>query len=153
MSRLLLIVAFPFIFFACKNLAYYESNIQIAKEIWSVDSLAHFSVNISDTLSVHNILVNIRNTNNYNFSNLYLFIQTTSPKGATLRDTLELFLADRRGKWLGKGFGRLRDNQVPYKLNIRFPEPGTYNFFIQQGMRTNHLEGINSVGIRIEKRK
>jgi gliding motility-associated lipoprotein GldH len=138
---------------SCTDIAVYESNYDVKKEVWSIDSVAHFSVNVTDTISPHHIFVNIRNTTSYPNSNLFLFIHTTSPHGATLRDTLECILADKRGDWLGKGFGDLRDNRIPYKRYIRFPEQGVYSINIQHGMRTNNLQGIASVGVRVEKAK
>jgi gliding motility-associated lipoprotein GldH len=147
------ILAIAVLAISCSTTSIYEANIDIPKESWSIDSSAIFRVDITDTSSVHNIYLNIRNTTSYPNSNLFLFIQTTSPKGAQLRDTLECFLADTRGNWLGKGFGALRDNQIPYKRFIRFPEEGTYTFSIQHGMRTHSLKGIASIGLRVEKQK
>ena len=138
---------------SCSDISVYNSNIDIPSENWSIDSIAQFNVEITDTTSIHNIYVSIRNTTHYPNSNLYLFINTTSPQGATLRDTLECILADSKGNWLGKGVGAIRDNQIPYKRYIRFPDVGTYEFTIQQGMRTHHLKGIASIGIRVEKQK
>ena len=140
-------------FFACTDSVLYEANINIPNETWNADSLATFQVDVRDTSSVFNIYINLRNTTNYPNSNLFLFIQTTSPEGAMLRDTLELFLADSRGNWLGKGFGSIRDIRVPYKQHIRFPEVGSYHFNVQQGMRASNLKGIKSIGLRVEKNK
>ena len=136
---------------ACGKISVYNNSVDIPNESWNLDSLAVFKVNISDTLSTNDIYINLRNTSSYANSNLYLFIETRSPNGAMLRDTLECMLTDSYGRWLGKGFGALRDNQVPYKRYIRFPEVGTYQFTIQHGMRTKNLKGIASVGIKVEQ--
>ncbi len=152
-TALFLAVVIAVIASACGKSAIYDASIDIPQKGWSADSVATFNVTISDTTSVHNIFINLRNTTSYPNSNLFLFIQTHSPSGAMLRDTLECFLADTKGEWLGKGFGALRDNQILYKQYIRFPEQGEFSFSIQQGMRTHSLEGIASVGIRIEKAK
>jgi gliding motility-associated lipoprotein GldH len=149
----ILVLAITAMAVSCSTESIYEANIDIPKESWSIDSTAIFKVDIIDTLSVHHIYINVRNTTNYPNSNLFLFIQTTSPNGAQLRDTMECFLADTRGNWLGKGFGALRDNQVPYKKFIRFPEEGTYTFSIQHGMRAQSLKGVSSIGLRVEKQK
>ncbi len=154
MSRLSIFVFIAlFSAISCKDIAVYESNYDVKREVWNIDSVAHFFVNVTDTISPYNIFVSIRNTTSYPNSNLFLFIHTTSPVGATLCDTLECILADKRGDWLGKGFGSLRDNRIPYKRYIRFPEQGVYSINIQHGMRTNNLQGIASVGVRVEKAK
>ena len=148
-SHNIFLLAILLLIVSCIKPSVYDSVIDIPNEQWSVDSVATFSVSIADTASAHSIYINIRNTTSYPNSNLFLFIQTTSPKGAMLRDTLECFLANPRGEWLGKGFGAIRDNRVPYKRYIRFPEEGTYVFEIQHGMRTHKLKGIASVGVRV----
>ena len=135
---------------ACGKVSVYNNSIDIPNEKWSIDSLAVFKVSITDTLSVHDVYINLRNTTNYANSNLYLFIETRSPNGAMLRDTLECILADSYGRWVGKGFGALRDNRIPYKRSVRFPEIGTYQFSIQHGMRTQSLKGIASVGVKVD---
>lgn len=151
-NKLVLLIGFLSIsFFSCDKQGVFEQNLNIPSEEWAIDSLATFSVNISDTLNAHNIWVNVRNTTNYPNSNLFLFITTHAPTGAILRDTLECFLASPKGNWLGKGFGRIRDSQIPYKRSIRFPAGGNYKFEIQHGMRTKILKEMVSVGIRIEK--
>jgi gliding motility-associated lipoprotein GldH len=152
-NKCLAIAAIAFMVVSCGSSAIYEANIDIPRESWNIDSTAIFKVEVTDTASVHNIYINIRNTTSYQNSNLFLFVQTTSPMGATLNDTIECFLADPRGNWLGKGFGALRDNQVPYKKYIRFPDEGTYTFNVQQGMRTQSLKGIASIGLRVERQK
>ncbi|HZJ74552.1 MAG TPA: gliding motility lipoprotein GldH [Perlabentimonas sp.] len=136
---------------ACGKVSVYNKSVDIPREKWSMDSLAVFKVDISDTLSIYDVYVNLRNTTTYANSNLFLFIETRSPSGAKLRDTLECMLADPYGRWLGKGFGALRDNQIPYKRYVRFPEVGVYQFTIQHGMRTQSLKGIASVGIKVEQ--
>lgn len=138
---------------SCNKPATYDRVVHIPENGWNADSLATFSIAITDTVSVHHIYINTRNTVEYSNSNLFLFVETTSPSGAMLRDTVELFLADTKGKWTGKGFGKLRDNRYPYKRYIRFPEIGEYTISLQQGMRTQKLMHISSVGIRVEQSK
>lgn len=137
---------------SCDRNGVFEENIDTPNTIWAEANVAKFIAPITDTISYHNIYINIRNTTDYPNCNLYLFIATTSPAGATQLDTIECFLADDQGKWLGKGFGYIRDSQIPYKRSIRFPQRGNYKFEIKQAMRTDSLSGISSIGVRIEKR-
>jgi len=136
---------------SCDSNGVFEENIDTNDNTWGVNDIAKFSVTISDTLSSHNIFINIRNTTDYPNSNLYLFVKTIAPTGASQLDTLEFFIADEYGKWLGRGFGHILDNRFPYKLDIRFPVKGIFLFEIQQAMRTDQLQGIASVGLRIER--
>lgn len=114
-------------------------------------NIVKLDVEITDTVSLHNIYFNIRNAGGYQFSNLYLFLTTITPKGEEARDTVELTLADDRGKWLGDGSGDIWDNRILFKRKFRFPESGLYHFGLQQAMRVNPLPQIMDAGMRIEK--
>jgi len=149
--NIFLIITSLFLVTSCDRNGVFEKNIDTENSIWNMTDIAKFGVTINDTISYHNIFINIRNTTDYPNSNLYLFIKTVAPTGASQLDTLEYFIADEYGKWLGKGFGQLRDNRFPYKQNIRFSSKGNYQFEVQQAMRTDQLKGIASVGLRIEK--
>jgi gliding motility-associated lipoprotein GldH len=93
----------------------------------------------------------VRNTGEYEYSNLYLFVTTHSPSGLALRDTIEVVLADDRGKWLGKGAASVFTLYIPYRQNIRFPLRGIYQFDIEQAMWIEDLKHISDIGLRIEK--
>jgi gliding motility-associated lipoprotein GldH len=121
--------------------------------IWEKDTVLRFKAEITDTISPYNIYINIRNASSYQFSNLFLFVTTHSPKGGVVKDTIELTLADAKGRWLGNGLGDIWDNQISYKRNVRFPYKGIYIFELQQAMRVMRLPFIMDAGIRIEKAK
>lgn len=97
-------------------------------------------------------MISLRNDNDYPYSNCFLFVNTISPKGIIIHDTIEFSLADEHGKWLGHGFGGVWSTEF-YKKNIRFPVKGPYKIEVIQAMRDEPLVGIMDVSIRIEKAK
>lgn len=137
----------------CDTNRVYDENFKLPKEGWRINKTIKFTPEIKDTSSAHHVFINVRNDGDYEWSNLYLFIKTTAPNGASVKDTVNLILADEKGKWLGNGFGSIWDHQVYFKKNILFPANGNYVFEIQHGMRTANLENILDIGIRIEKVK
>lgn len=138
---------------ACDRTRVFESYHEIDSKGWSKDSVVTFKFNIKDTIQAHNLFINLRNKGNYPNSNIWLFLSVDSPDGTSLSDTIEFTLADPTGKWLGSGLGDLFDNQIIYRSNVYFPQRGTYVFNIQHGMRSEMLEGIRDVGVRVEKTK
>ncbi len=138
---------------ACDSNRVFEENIDFTSEKWHRDSVLVFNVEISDTLAVYNIYINNRITQQYEYSNLYLFINADMPHNQSLRDTLECILRNPAGKILGKGFGNVWSNKIPYRKHIRFPSSGVYTFTIEQAMRSDELKNILDAGIRIEKVK
>ncbi len=144
------VIALAFIISSCGNNSIYDHNQEINNP-WKAEQKAEFDFNISDTLSAFDFYINIRNTTEYNYSNLYLFIRTDFPDGRYAIDTAELFLADLQGNWLGSGIGEIKDNQILFRKHGRFPMKGQYKITFEQAMRTVELQGIESVGIRIDK--
>mgnify|MGYP001769078661 CR=1 FL=1 len=140
-------------FMACDPNRFYENNVDFKSETWHKDSVAIFDVEIPDTFGVYNIYLNSRINGQYGYSNLYLFVTTLLPNEQIIRDTLECILADVNGKWLGKGFGNIWSNKIPYRKYIRFPQKGKYTFYIEQAMREDELKHILNAGIRIENAK
>lgn len=120
-------------------------------DLWPKDKAAKFVVPVKDTLSPFNFYINIRHTGKYRYSNLYLFMQTRFPNGTYTRDTLEIMMANVQGKWLGKGWGEIKEDHILLKSKLQFPMPGDYEFLIWQAMRVDTLKAIRSVGIDIEK--
>lgn len=137
---------------ACGENSFYDHNIDVA-DPWESDNIIDFEVPVHDTINPFNFYINIRNTTDYKYSNVYLFIRTDFPNGQYAIDTAEIFLADVQGNWLGKGLGKYKDTQILFRKRGRFPFTGVYHISFQQAMRENALLGIKSVGIRIEKTK
>jgi gliding motility-associated lipoprotein GldH len=138
---------------SCDSRRVFEKNQELPDYTWEKGKALKFTVDIQDTLTSHNVYVNLRNGSSYPYSNLFLFVTTHAPKGGMIKDTIELTLADAKGKWLGKGLGDIWDNQILYKRNVRFPFKGTYTFELEQAMRNAKLPSVMDAGIRIEKVK
>ena len=126
---------------------------------WHKDSLVNFELNNIDSSKVYDLFINVRNNNDYQYSNLFLITEIKFPQGKVISDTLEYEMTKPNGEWLGTGFGDVKENKLWYKENVRFDESGKYTVSIQQAMRKNgevdgiqELEGITDVGFRIEKR-
>lgn len=148
----LLITLFALMLSGCYNSAFIlDKNIEIPEASWSYDNKPAFEAAISDTVAQYNLYVNLRHTNNYPYSNMWLIIYTTLPSGKKMERRTELPLADKQGKWYGKDSGSIISQQVLIQSNAIMPEVGTYRFEFEQNMRTNPLTDVLSVGFAIEK--
>lgn len=130
-----------------------DTNQPIADRNWSYVNKAKFDFRIDDEKAAYNLYFNVRVTDNYKYSNLFVLIHQTNPGGIKKTTRYELKLASRDGEWLGKGSGNLYSYQVPFQTNIKFPARGSYHFEIEQNMRDNPLHEVSDVGLRIEKLK
>lgn len=125
---------------------------------WGADEVVQFKLPQLDSLKKYNLFLNIRNTNEYRYNNLFLIVNMTFPHGKTVTDTLEYRMANPDGSWMGQGIGNIKENKLWYKENVQFFEEGIYTVDIAQAMRNNgdvegvtKLEGITDVGFSIEE--
>lgn len=117
---------------------------------WRWQDAREFIVDVSDTLSLHNIYIQIRHTVEYPMSNLYMFVHVKGPTGQHRKDTVNLILAEPSGEWTGRGTGNLRELQLLFRKQTQFKIPGTYVFTLEQAMRNPELP-VTDLGIRIER--
>ena len=136
---------------SCDSNRVYEEYKEIPGYTWNMNNTLRFEIDVTDTISVHNLYINVRNTGGYAYSNLWLFVKRTSPGGNVLEDKFECNLATEKGKWFGTGFGDIFDLQIPFKQNMVFQKPGIYVFEIVQGMRDEELKEVVNIGLRLEK--
>lgn len=152
-DAILLIALSVLVLVSCDPGRVYEKNIRIPDGIWNQNNPVSFEVIVEDTITPHNLYINVRNTGMYPLSNLYLFVTTIAPSGHTIKDTVQIILADEKGKWLGDGLGDIWDIQRLYKEQVRFAQKGKYIFEYEQAMRLEKLPFILDVGLRVEKSK
>ena len=149
--KFFMIIATALSMAGCNKGVLFVDNQPVPRATWDQEHFFKFDVPVTDTQQLYNIYLQVRNDGRYAFSNLWLFINTSSPTGAYLRDTVECILASAEGRWLGKGSGGKFSLEIPYRYQVRFPYAGVYSFEIQHGMRTEELVHLTDIGLRIQK--
>lgn len=132
----------------CSSRTVYSRYLNIPSEGWQQDSVLTYDVAITDSLAAYSVVLSLRHTPAYPFQNLWLFVESDV---FGQRDTLEYYLADQRGRWLGNGFGDRKEMPCLLYEHLRFPHCGTYRFAVRQGMRKEWLNGVSEVGLVVEK--
>ncbi|MBO4645583.1 MAG: gliding motility lipoprotein GldH [Bacteroidales bacterium] len=174
---LLSMLLFP----ACNKGVLMEKIVVFDNEVWKQNEYVECEVDIEDTAQYYTLYLNIRNSVDYEYQNLYLFVDLVTPDSMEYRDTTEIYLADVYGNWYGRG-GRLKDRQyyflcmhtplkygmmnVPYPttindktvsvneyypVRVQFPQKGKYVFRFHQAMRTDALKGIANFGLTVKE--
>ncbi|MFB6319982.1 gliding motility lipoprotein GldH [Saccharicrinis sp. FJH54] len=139
--------------YACDPSMVYDTWNTIPDNSWNKDSISVFHPVITDTVNPVNLVLGVRNTNDYPYSNMWLFVTTQTPSGLSRKDTFEVVLASSYGKWYGSGWGNTYTSLHYYKRNVILNESGEYTISLQHGMRKDELKGVNAVGFRIEELK
>jgi gliding motility-associated lipoprotein GldH len=148
------------VFYSCQKKVVFNQYVPIEKAKWENGQVIAIEIPMKDTISYYNLFINLRNTSDYKYSNLFLIARMTFPDNRQITDTLEYQMTDAKGKFLGSGFSDLKENKLFYKEKIRFSKPGNYLFEVKQSMRKRNevegidpLEGVSDVGISVEKVK
>ncbi len=136
---------------SCNSDVVYDENIAVNEHSWSAEQKLRYEVSINDTTKKYKLALNVRNTTEYPYSNVYFFMNTILPEGKiTKRDTIECALAYSDGTWKGKGSSNVKDNRFWIAKNVEFSQSGTYIFEIYQATLDSSLVGIRDVGLHIE---
>ena len=128
----------------CSNSIQYSRFSPISSEKWHMDSLAQFVYSIEDTASDYQMLIYIRHTEQYPYQNMWLFVDD-----AGRQDTIEFYLADDRGQWLGNKHNGFIEMPVLLEETKHFADTGSYTMYIAHGMRDSLLRGVTDIGLEI----
>lgn len=138
------------LFAGCESNGVSDVYSKLDSDGWNESYVQRFTFEINEPNVLHNVWLKVRNDNSYSYSNLWLFVQYLPPSGEAVTDTVQILMADSRGRWLGKGFSGVFENRFALRQQVYFPEKGTYSLEIKHGMRTPILKGISHVGLRVE---
>ena len=138
---------------ACNSDIVYENSVRVANPIWYADSVARFDIEIADTTLAYQSGILISNSGDYTYQNLWLFVTEIAPDSTIICDTIQYFLADGYGRWLGSGIGSLYTNIYYYKEDLHYSQEGVYTYEIRQGMREDELKGIVNMGMQILRKE
>tara|TARA_B100000795_G_C22454829_1_gene306966 strand:+ start:103 stop:579 length:477 start_codon:yes stop_codon:yes gene_type:complete len=139
---------------SCDNTMIYGEDVDIKDHVWHKDSILSFeSDSLLDLPQVLKIGVTVRNTVDYKYRNLWLFVEIKLPnKEIPIRDTLNHALMTAEGFWSENVEGsNIKESVKYYKYAIQNPPKGKYSVKVQHGMRDEFLSEIVSIGTRIEK--
>lgn len=150
MRKLLLIILCTSALVACNNKQLYSKFHTISPMGWQQDSILDYTIDIADSTALYDLIIVLRHTNKYPYQNFWMFVETSYGNTLLQRDTIEGYLADNYGRWIGNGINTYTLPLI-YNKEMSFPCSGKYTFSIQQGMRTEYLQGITDVGLQVVK--
>jgi gliding motility-associated lipoprotein GldH len=116
----------------------------IPSDKWDADSVLRFDYAITDASADYRMIVYVRHSERYPYQNMWLFVGD-----GQRQDTIEFYLADDRGQWLGDQHHGWIEMPVLLEEEKHFPDTGAYSLTIQHGMRDSLLRGITDIGVEI----
>ena len=129
----------------CRTDIVYSAFGDIDMAGWDKGSVCRFEYPIADTVATYQILLYVRQTEVYPYQNMWLFVGHDGRQ-----DTIEFYLANDRGEWLGNGKNGLIEMPVLYEEAYHYTK-GEHTITLQHGMREEALRGVVSVGVEVVK--
>ena len=129
---------------SCHKGLVYSRFFPIPSDQWHMDSALRYDYTITDAEAGYRMLIYVRHTERYPYQNMWLFVGDS-----THRDTIEFYLADDRGQWLGDRHHGFIEMPVLLEENYHFGDTGAYYMEIAHGMRDSLLRGVTDIGLEI----
>lgn len=140
---------------SCGDSRVYEKNYDFETREWLVSDVPSFEFTVSANQS-YNLYCNLRNSVAYPYSRLFINYTLKDSTGLELKkEMINTYLFNEKtGEPIGSsGLGDIYDQQVLLLKEYNFTQPGTYTVQFEQFMRTDTLQGILAVGLRVENSK
>lgn len=139
---------------ACDDNRVYEKYVDFEERYWMANEKPEFEFEIADTSKKYTLYSNVRNSVSYPWSRLFITYYLQDSTGTELRKNLinEYLFDAKSGKPFGdSGLGDIYDHQFLVLKDYQFSRPGKYKMKFEQFMRTDTLQGILAVGLRVER--
>jgi gliding motility-associated lipoprotein GldH len=133
---------------ACSSNALHTESIAISGRAWKQGVKTEFKVPIKDTARLYDVVLTVRTTSDYPYSNLWMYLTVDGPLGKSKRFPLEIRTADATGKWMGDKSG----STVVFSKVIthdRFPKKGTYRFSFEQASTDKVLPEVMDLTLEL----
>jgi gliding motility-associated lipoprotein GldH len=136
------------LFTACTSNALHSESIAVSGRAWKQGVKTAFNVPIKDTTRLYDVVLTVRTTTEYPYSNLWMYLTVDGPLGKSKRFPLEIITADAEGKWMGDKSG----STVVFSKVIthdRFPKKGVYRFSFEQASTDKVLPEVMDLTLEL----
>lgn len=135
---------------ACGPNYIYEKTYQIEGDTWTYADSLSFEVDVTDTLKIYNLYLDLEHNTDFSYQNLYTQINTSFPTGQRISEQLSLELQEKSGLWLGECSGNYCKLRIPIQEGAYFNSGGKHTIVVNQYMRTDSINGVKSLSLRVE---
>jgi gliding motility-associated lipoprotein GldH len=137
---------------SCDDSRVFEKNYDFKEREWQVTEKPSFEFIVGNN-QPYNLYCNLRNSVAYPYSRIFINYTLKDSAGLELKkEMINTFLFNEKtGEPIGSsGVGDIYDQQLLLLKDYNFKQPGTYTIQFEQFMRTDTLQGVLAVGLRVE---
>lgn len=134
---------------SCDDKAIYDNAYVFEDRSWNSSDTAFFTLDISDTLTAYDLILTLRNSTDYAWSNLWVHIATTAPDSSVTKIAQRINIARPNGSWIGRVSGSIVESKLHY-TTTQFPISGTYTFALVQATQSEQIDEVLDISLRVE---
>ncbi len=151
-SSFLLLVFGVFFLISCKEQSFYDYAYDFEDRTWDISDTAYFDFEVDDTLTQYDMILTLRTSVNYPYSNLWVHILSTAPDGSRSKVAQRIPLAASDGSWLGRVTGTTVESKLRY-TTTDFPLKGKYRIGVVHAIQDDQVDEVLDISLRIQEKK
>ena len=137
---------------SCSEPPFYEKSYSFQHKVWKHGEEARFVVDIDDIELEYDFKIIVRTTLDYQFNNLWVFMNTKAPNGETGREPYEIKITNPDGSWIGTKTGSIVETPLSFRRR-KLPSKGSYTFSIEQGISEATVDEVLDLVFVVEESK
>ena len=135
---------------SCGDNSIVNQSYEFDNETWKKNNKPQFTVEIKDTTKLYDFLFVIRTNTSYSYSNMWLFLHSTPPKGKKSKEALQVRITDESGKWIGNKTGSTVEHYVKF-ANRKIPQAGKYTFVLELATVEKELNDVLDISFTVRE--
>ena len=120
--------------------------------MWEQNVKPSFVIDIADTTKEYDFILTLRTTTDYKYSNLWLYMNTTTPSKEHAREPFEIKITNPDGSWVGKKTGTIVEHSLYFKRR-KMPMKGAYVFLLEQGITDSKVDEVLDISLVVQEAK
>lgn len=122
---------------------------EITNDVWTYSDAKIFEFEAPDTQSLYDLYLSVDHSQNFEYQNLYMQLQTIYPNKDTLTQPFSIDLSDKFGNWISECSSSSCRRTALLQPQTRFEYLGTYQLVINQFSRKDSLSGLQALTVEI----
>ena len=133
---------------SCNKGVFFDEVQSLENNKFTLENQLVYEVNATDTLKQYDFEIIVRNSTEYEYSNLWIYIVSEAPDSVSSKVAQRIDIAHSNGTWIGNKSGSIVTNKVKYQT-LTFPIKGVYRFTIALATQQEQINHILDIGLRI----
>ena len=146
----ILIVGLITLLTSCGEAPFYEKSVSFDNREWKDNVKPSFKIKVDDIKTPYDFKLSLRTSTDYKYSNLWIFLKTTTPDGTTAREPYQITITNDDGSWIGEKSGSVVTSNLTFSSR-KLPKKGNYTFTVELGITESTIDEVHDLTFTVDK--